>query len=83
MIISERAIQIPDEALTVHHMEDMSTEFTASDISNAYITGAKDVIEIVKRMYATRTIKDIADGNTPDYEGILNEILLELNDIDR
>lgn len=83
MTISERANRIPDEALTVHHMQDMSTEFTAEDISNAYVTGAKDVIEIVKRIYATNTIKCISGGDDVNYEAIMLEIIDELNNIDR
>lgn len=83
MTISERAKQIPNEALTVHHMQDMSTEFTTEDISNAYIAGAKDVIEIVKRMYATNTIKYISEGADVNYESILLDIINELNNIDR
>ena len=46
MTISERAKIIPDEALTNHHIQDDSVDFTREDISNAYVAGTKDVINI-------------------------------------
>ena len=83
MTISERARQIPDEALTNHLIQDDKIDFTKEDISNAYIAGAKDVIEIIYRIIHLEMIKAETEDKFPDYKGITENIIKELEGINK
>ena len=77
MTISERAKIIPDEALTNHHIQDDSVDFTREDISNAYVAGAKDVINIINDIIKIEMLQADIDERFPDYKGIVEDIINE------
>ena len=75
MTINERAKIIPDEALTNHHIQDNSVDFTREDISNAYVAGAKDVINIINDIIKIEMLQADIDERFPDYKGIVEDII--------
>ena len=83
MTISERAKIIPDEALTNHHIQDDSVDFTREDISNAYVTGAKDVINIINDIIKIEMLQADINERFPDYKGIVEDIIDKINNIDK
>ena len=83
MTISERAKIIPDEALTNHHIQDDNVDFTREDISNAYVAGAKDVINIINDIIKIEMLQADIDERFPNYKGIVEDIIDKVNNIDK
>lgn len=78
MTIYERAKDIPNEALTNHHIHDDSIEFTPDDLSNAYIAGAQDVITLIMAIINMLSLKE-----ETDYKKIVDIIVQNIEDINK
>ena len=78
MNIKERAELIPSEALTNHRMNNEPVKLTKKDVSDAYIAGARDVINLISDIIKIELIQAEIDMRNPDYKGVVLDINDEL-----